>query len=234
MRHGAILLSVLLSLSASPAMADPPNIENADHITGCLKTGRLLSFEISGWGAYRPCGQHGPDTEWITLQRANQNSRLFTVEAMMRAGPPGLHGPGIMNSSIMTPVMDVGAFRVYSAIEGCGIAVGPNTEDFIVYGGLTSKHIYSGYMVDLTLSGQVVLAGASRQGYPHEVFTTIWGDGVYAEQMLIVKAVTGWEGTNQRCRAAVTFEYLETPSAHTLYRHDPLNDEVHIEYRQED
>ena len=49
-RHGAILLSVLLSLSASPAMADPPNIENADHITGCLKTGRLLSFEISGWG----------------------------------------------------------------------------------------------------------------------------------------------------------------------------------------
>jgi hypothetical protein len=138
-RQSAIFLSVLLGVSASPAMADPPNIENADHITGCLNTGRLLSFEISGWGAYRPCAQHGPDTELITLQRANQNSRMFTVEAS--AGPAiGLVGGDFADFVDLIPVTTVGAFTVYSSSAHCTIAVGPSEPGIVL--GLAEKNLH--------------------------------------------------------------------------------------------
>lgn len=86
MRTCALSLPIALGIAASSALAEPPDIENTGYITGCLKDGKLLSFEISGWGAYRPCWKHGGDAEWITLPRANQNSQLFTVSLVERRG----------------------------------------------------------------------------------------------------------------------------------------------------
>lgn len=63
MRTCALSLPIALGIAASSALAEPPDIENTGYITGCLKDGKLLSFEISGWGAYRPCWKHGGDAE---------------------------------------------------------------------------------------------------------------------------------------------------------------------------
>jgi hypothetical protein len=51
MRHAIAILSALVITGSELAMAEPPDIENADHLTGCIANGRLLNFEISGWGA---------------------------------------------------------------------------------------------------------------------------------------------------------------------------------------
>jgi hypothetical protein len=171
-RQCASLLSVLLSVAASPAMADPPNIENADHITGCLKAGQLLSFEISGWGAYGPCAQHGPGTEWITLQRANQNSRMFTVEAS--AVPAiGLVGGDFADFVDLIPVTTVGAFTVYSSSAHCTIAVGPSEPEIILglaEGNLNPSSagggVRSPYMIDVGFGGRLIDFGAMRMGRP--------------------------------------------------------------------
>src|SRR5918999_1929466 len=119
MRQGALLLSIMLGVVATPAMADPPDIENADHITGCLDRGRLLSFEVSGWGAYKPCFKHGPEAEWITLQRANQNSRAFTIRPSGGSAdgflPEGLVPDGVP----LTEIVTVGSFTLYGSGAHC-------------------------------------------------------------------------------------------------------------------
>jgi hypothetical protein len=239
-RQSAIVLSVLLGASASPAMAEPPNLENADHITGCLNAGRLLSFEISGWGAYRPCAQHGPDTDWITLQRANQNSRMFTVEAS--AGRAiGLAGGDFADYVDLVPVTTVGAFTVYSSSAFCTIAVGPSEPGIVL--GLAEKDLHPSsagdvgvnrpYMIDIGFGGQLIDFGAMRMGRPGEIFFNPAGDGTFAAEVLIPKYIYA-VGGHDFCTASVTFEYLPTPSAHTVYLHDRETNEVAVQYRQED
>jgi len=237
MRTHAFLLCAAAWLMISPALAEPPDIEDTDYLTGCLKEGELLSFEISGWGAYRPCWKHGSDAEWVTLPRANQNSQLFTV-AIKEARGRLLSGPfstlGDTFSDLIL-IKEIGAFRVYSLVGDCGIAVGPSglvgeTESHLGFpkggffaGGAGNTGLQEPYLIDAGTRG--VEAVTWRLGDPDEVFSNIDGE------LLIPRFIFGSVG--QLCTIAITFEYLETPYAHTVYWHDRFADEVTVGYRRE-
>jgi hypothetical protein len=229
MRHVIAILSAIVTTGSELAMAEPPNIENADHLTGCIANGRLHNFEISGWGAYRPCGK----AEWVTLQRANQNSRTFTVEAMEAYGS-GLTSEGFAGGIALTLVTTVGGFFVYSSSQYCAIAVGPaRLEAPIIYAGRPDEEVWQPYMIDLAFADVAHFRGVTRQGRPEEVFFDPLSDGIMSAEVLSVMNVYAVNGPNGYCRAAVTFEYAETPSAHTVYHHDREVDQITVEYRKE-
>ena len=238
MRTHAFLLCAAAWLMISPALAEPPDIEDTDYLTGCLKDGKLLSFEISGWGAHRPCWKHGSDAEWITLPRANQNSQLFTV--LTSGGPDDLIiGPADPHELIL--IKEIGSFRVYSNNEDyCGIAVGPSDPDISI--GFPKLGLFPGepgvdgllqpYYIDATFDGFLLLEGSWRIGESDEVFYSPEGGFRGTGELLIPRFVFG-STSGATCRAGVTFEYLETALAHTVYFHDRSNDEVTVEYRRD-
>jgi hypothetical protein len=229
MRQGALVLSIMLGVVATPAMADPPNIEDADHITGCLDRGRLLSFEVSGWGAYKPCFKHRPEAEWITLQRANQNSRSFTIRpsageavGILQEGPVP---PGVP----LTEIVTVGDFTLYGSPEYCTVAVGPSEAGgVIVYAETPAEGLTTPYAVDMQFGDVQLIYGASRYGAHDEVFY-----GATRGDVLGVRPVFTFASVSN-CSGAVTFDYVETPEVHTIYDYNRELDDVTIEYRKED
>ena len=230
-RLRALLLCVTVSITASPVLAEPPDLEDTDYITGCLKDGQLLSFEVSSWGAFLPCWEHGENAEWITLPRANQNSQLFTVVT---------HGGGSLREGLVTSppndlilIKEIGPFRVYSLRGDCGIAVGPADSDeiriqFPKGGFLAVNWLQEPYMIDATFDSVDVIGGRWRMGDPDEIFYN-WS----RPEMLIPRLIYGVDSAGP-CSMAITFEYLETPYAHTVYTHDQEFDEVTVEYRREE
>lgn len=220
-----------MAIISGPVLADVPNPQNADHLTGCLQEGHLQDFEISGWGAYRACG---PNAEWVTVERANIRSRVFTVEAQERLGAI-LSGPGYGGGLAFTPVVTVGAFTIYSASQACAIAVGPAAADaVIIFAGHPAEEISAPFLVGLAIGDDTPTSGAIRQGAAEEVFYSPYADGVFSAEVLHVRTVFAMQGHHsESCRAAVTFEYEETPSAHTIYRHDAATNGVAVEYRQD-
>jgi hypothetical protein len=219
---GAFALATL----AGPAAGEVPNPENADHLTGCVHKGRLQSVEISGWGAYRAC--KGKE-EWISFERANLHSRVFTVEAMGRSGAL----TSDWDAEPPTPVVTVGAFTVYVSPGNCAVAGGSSSGAPIIYAAHPTLQIISPFWLRLGMGVETPHYGAIRQGAPDEVFYNP-ADGVLTAEVLKVRTIFAEHAHHANyCAAAVNFEYEPTPSAHTIYRHDSTTNGVTIHYRQE-